>query len=60
MKLETLIKKREALEKQIADAQRIEKRKSEIAAMLEDVGILNLPDDVLLEEFQKIRKQHQS
>lgn len=60
MKLETLIKKREALEKQIADAQRTEKRKSEIGDLLEDAGILNLPDNVLLEEFQKIGKQHLS
>ncbi|PJB07577.1 MAG: hypothetical protein CO125_04655 [Hydrogenophilales bacterium CG_4_9_14_3_um_filter_59_35] len=54
MKLETLIKKREALEKQIADAQRMEKRKSEIACLLEKTGILDLPDEVLLAEFQKM------
>lgn len=57
-RLETLLKKREELEKQIAEAQAREKRKSAIVDLLEKAGIIDLPDEVLKAEFQKIAQAY--
>ena len=46
--INALIKKREKLEKQIAEAQRLEKRKAEIVALLEKHNLLDLTDDQIL------------
>jgi hypothetical protein len=46
--LNALIKKRAALEARIAEAQRFEKRKVEIVALLEKNGLLNLSDAQIL------------
>lgn len=57
-KLDSLLKKRADLEKQIAEAQQAEKRKSTIVDMVEKAGLLNLPDEILKTEFQKIGQTH--
>ena len=46
--LNSLIKKRERLEAQIAQAQRLEKRKTEILTLLEKHGLLELTDAEIL------------
>lgn len=46
--LNALIKKRERLEKQIAEAQHLEKRKAEIIALLEKHNLLTLSDAQIL------------
>lgn len=46
--LNALIKKRTALEAKIAEAQRAEKRKSEIVDLLEKHGLLALTDEQIL------------
>jgi|GEM_PF-4221853 len=59
MKLESLLKKRAALEKQIVEAQRIEKRKTEVTSLLEKCpSLLSLTDEILLGEFQEITRKH--
>lgn len=50
--LNNLIKKRERLEAQIAQAQRLEKRKTEIVALLEKQGLLELTDAEILSRLQ--------
>ncbi|MGE0106630.1 MAG: hypothetical protein AB7S53_06630 [Thiomonas sp.] len=50
--LNALIKKREKLEKQIAEAQRLEKRKAEIVALLEKHNLLALTDAQILAALQ--------
>ena len=47
-KINALLKKRAALEAKIAEAQRKEKRKSEIVALLEKHGLLDLTDEQIL------------
>jgi hypothetical protein len=47
-KINSLLKKRAALEAKIAEAQRQEKRKSEIVALLEKHGLLDLTDEQIL------------
>ena len=46
--LNKLMQKRARLEQQIADAQRREKRKAEIVALLEKHDLLDLTDDEIL------------
>lgn len=50
--INALIKKREKLEKQIAEAQRLEKRKAEIVALLEKHNLLALTDTQILAALQ--------
>lgn len=50
--INALIKKREKLEAQIAAAQRLEKRKAEIVALLEKYGLLDLSDEQILSRLQ--------
>jgi hypothetical protein len=47
-KINSLLKKRAALEAKIAEAQRQERRKSEIVALLEKHGLLDLTDEQIL------------
>ncbi len=60
MKLETLLKKRDDLEKQIAQAQKDEARKESIFALAQKAKILHLPDDVLLAAFAEIARENPS
>lgn len=46
--LNALIKKRERLEQQIAETQRLEKRKAEIVALLQKHNLLTLTDAQIL------------
>ena len=46
--LNKLVQKRARLEQQIAEAQRREKRKLEVVALLEKHGLLDLSDDEIL------------
>ena len=46
--INALLKKRAALEAKIAEAQRLEKRKGEVLALLEKSGLLGLTDDQIL------------
>ncbi len=46
--INALLKKRQRLEQQIVEAQRLEKRKAEIVALLEKHGLLSLTDDQIL------------
>ena len=50
--LNNLIKKRERLEQQIAQAQQREKRKAEIVALLEKHGLMALSDEQILSRLQ--------
>lgn len=50
--LNSLIKKRERLEAQIAQAQRLEKRKTEILTLLEKHDLLDLTDAEILRRLQ--------
>lgn len=50
--LNNLIKKREKLEAQIAQAQRLEKRKAEVVALLEKHNLLELTDEQILSRLQ--------
>lgn len=56
-KLDTLLKKRERLEVEIATAQAIEKRKIEVFSLPEFSQILSLPDEILRKEFARIAGQ---
>jgi hypothetical protein len=47
-RINALLKKRAALEAKIAEAQRQEKRKSEIVGLLEKYGLLDLTDEQIL------------
>ncbi|MEW6558945.1 MAG: hypothetical protein AB1412_01930 [Pseudomonadota bacterium] len=46
--INALLKKRAQLEARIAEAQRLEKRKAEIIALLEKHNLLSLTDDQIL------------
>ncbi|CDW96332.1 MULTISPECIES: hypothetical protein [unclassified Thiomonas] len=46
--INALLKKRARLEAQIAEAQRLEKRKAEVLALLEKAGAFNLTDAQIL------------
>lgn len=50
--INALLKKRARLEAQIAEAQRLEKRKAEILTLLEKHGLLNLSDTQILAALQ--------
>ena len=50
--INALLKKRERLEAQIAQAQKREKRKTEILALLEKHGLLELSDEQILSRLQ--------
>ena len=55
--IDSLIRKREALEKKIAAAQAAEKRKGVVAGLAEKAGLLGLTDDQLEAEFSQIAQQ---
>ena len=50
--LNTLIKKRQKIEAQILEAQRREKRRAEVVALLEKHGLLDLTDAQILSALQ--------
>lgn len=50
--INALLKKRAKLEAQIAEAQRLEKRKAEIVALLEKAGAFSLTDAQILAALQ--------
>ncbi|MCZ2172987.1 MAG: hypothetical protein LC110_00450 [Burkholderiales bacterium] len=54
MSIETLLKKRAALDQKIEAAKLAAKRKNEVAELAEKAGILGLRDAVLETEFRKI------
>lgn len=56
-KLDQLLKKREQLEAEIAQAKRNEKRKIEVAGLAEKCEILHFSDAELTEFFTKISQQ---
>ncbi len=56
--LTSLLRKREALEAEIASAQVIEKRKSEVINMQELINILPLPDHILRLAFSRIAAEN--
>ena len=48
MKLETLLKKRQRLEAQIAAEHRLQKRRAEVLQLIEKAGALTMSDDQIL------------
>lgn len=48
MNIEKLMAKKAALEQQIEQAMRAEKRKAAVADLAEQAGVLDLPDDKIL------------
>ncbi len=56
--LDSLLRKREQLEREIAAAEVREKRKTAILAMPEFAQIIGLPDDVLRAEFRRIASEN--
>ena len=55
--IDSLIRKREALEKKIAAAQAAEKRKGVVAGLAEKAGLLSLTDDQLEAAFSQIAQR---
>jgi hypothetical protein len=56
--LDALLRKREALEREIAAAQAAEKRKTEVVAWPEFANVLALPDEVLRAGLAEMVRQH--
>lgn len=50
--INALLKKRQKLEQQIAEAQRLEKRRAEVLALLQKHGLLDLTDAQILAALQ--------
>lgn len=55
--IDSLIRKREALEKKIAAAQAAEKRKGVVAGLAERAGLLSLTDEQLEAAFLQIAQR---
>lgn len=54
MKLETLLQKRAELDRKIKEAEAAAARKTELADLAENAGLLSLPLDFLERAFKKI------
>lgn len=57
--IQKLLKKRAAIEEKIKEAEKTEKRKTEVLKLLEAANILHLPDAVLTAGFNQIASQNQ-
>lgn len=58
MKIDSLKKKRDALDAQIKDFAKVQKRKALVADLAYKAGILNLPDAILLADFKKLADEN--
>ena len=56
MNLNALLKKRQRLEAQIAEAQRLDKRRREVLGLLERAGALDMGDARILEAIAASKK----